>query len=292
MKIVYSAGNHLGARYQLADFLQHSTDEIKVAAYQAAAEIVPNFHWTLDAVRKDTLATLQRDIQNFQPELVIIDNEPIVAGIAHLLQIPIIYCSPLHLLNGLRWYREKYTRASLVESYRKILNKFPAGMLNMISAPYADINLVSVPGYEWITPYYKKMSPHTSGMVAIVVEKNRAETLKTLLSGFDCHFCQRQDAVYEQAEIIVSDGNTSVVTDAMANQRKLILIPHGQDVEAALHAKMLRQLKFTIDLGQLEFMEKLCRNELEETIERLDLTSIHAEFPAYAPKLHERIRNL
>ena len=59
MRILYSAGNRVGANSQLSRFLQHvgSKHEVKIAAYLRSSESIPHIDWTLDALHYNKPAT-------------------------------------------------------------------------------------------------------------------------------------------------------------------------------------------------------------------------------------------
>lgn len=293
MRILYSVGKHQGAAHQIADFLAYNNHEIKIAAYHSLNRFVPNFSWTLDCLHNDEFqARLEYDIRNYNPDIVIIDYEPIVAEIANKLELPIIYCSSIHLLDGIVWRRGTYKATAIVERERKIINKLPESMLKCICAPFEPIIQMDVkPSYEWITPYYSQFS-ETTDEIAVVVSSHRRAAFKEISIGLPLQFCERGDDVYRRAGTIISDGCCAVISDALFNNRRLLFTPDMHDIEGVLIASAAVASGFGRYLGQIEMMGKSARFELEQHIEKVEEPP-HTVTPfLHSKKLHERINEL
>lgn len=182
MKILYSAGNRVGANSQLSRFLQHldGKHEIKIAAYLKSSDSIPHIDWTLDALHYNKPATANtgmlqlfgyrgvpfvnvdnariflQETEKFEPELFIVDGEPIAAHIAKKLGIKLWYYSPLHMLNGLEWEKGQLRYVSRLTSLRHMLRSMPEPDAAFIYSPFGDIKFRPYlkNGFEWIQPYH------------------------------------------------------------------------------------------------------------------------------------------
>lgn len=204
MKILYSAGNRIGANTQLQRFLTNLSDghTVRIAAYLRSSRSFQHIHWTLDALQHNILPKkrsqeLQQifghsgvplvnmenatvflsEVVEFEPDLIISDGEPISAHIAKALGVRLWYCSPLHLLDGIDWEKGQLRYLSLLENTRKMLSKLPEAENNFVYSPFGDIRFRPVlkSGYEWILPYHNS------------IEKSPAEQQETIfvLNDFD-----------------------------------------------------------------------------------------------------------
>jgi hypothetical protein len=220
MRILYSAGNRVGANSQLVRFLQHAGNkhEIKIAAYLKSSESVPHIDWTLDALHYNKPATANagmfhlfgyrgvpfvnvdnariflQEAEKFEPELFIVDGEPTAAHIAKKLRIKLWYCSPLHLLNGLEWEKGRLRYISRLTHLRSMLNSMPEPDAAFIYSPFGDIKFRPYikPGFEWIQPYHinvpEKSAKEENINIAIINDTNRYSALTKILNSINSNF--------------------------------------------------------------------------------------------------------
>jgi len=212
MRILYGAGNRIGANSQLFRFVQAAghQHEIKKAAYLQSSHSLTHIDWTLDALHHNVVAskhspslqklfghtgvplvnvysvnTLLRDVEIFSPDLIISDGEPISAHIAKSLKIKLWYCSPIHLLDGVQWEAGQLRYTSLLNRMRGFISKLPEADRVFVYSPFGDIKFRPVlnASYEWLTPYYVDATHGCNECVAIVNDYNRFSYLSKILNG-------------------------------------------------------------------------------------------------------------
>ena len=137
MKILYGAGNTSGANLQLSRFLQHSSHEVKIAAYVRNHRYLDYINWSLDALQINNgyqqkkvnelfghtgvppisyyeASEMLDDLAEWNPDLVISDAELITAHIAETFEVPLWICSPLCLATGTEWDKSQMSRKSSI----------------------------------------------------------------------------------------------------------------------------------------------------------------------------------
>ncbi|HVI41038.1 MAG TPA: hypothetical protein VM577_10280 [Anaerovoracaceae bacterium] len=318
MKIVYGAGNRIGGNQQLFRFLSHCSDhQIKIAAHIKSSESLSHIDWTLDAlyhnltpkqpqeliqlfghsglpkINLKEAEILIQEIDEFGPDLIISDGEPIVAHIAQALNIRLWYCSPLHLLDGIDWQRGDLRYLSLLENTKKFLSKLPPAEKKLIYSPFGDlINAPKLrPGYEWIQPYTYLIDkkPESGKNIAVVQDKTRLSKLSkifnclsfdlTLFTCFSDRFSHLQIAPADDIELYkealskcnwyLSTGETSYIADAIYNSvKRVCIIPNLIDPESLLNAVMCKLYQLGDDLAQVELMDKYSVEEIEKSQNR------------------------
>lgn len=298
MKIIYAADNRLGAASPLKEFLSHTSHQVKVAAYPRSGKLLSDIDWNLNAA-KDYITQLQQDIKEYYPDLVLIDNEPIVANIAYRLDIPIVYCSALHLLDGLIWHRDQRGYSTSLEKIRKQVTKLPPGVSKFIYSPFGDFfpSLSLKNGYEWIQPYHLKIKPQAKQLfLAVIEDPNRYHIWQEILS------CSKMPIILEQSDsisyplhlagckFILTDGQTRSIADLIYNNIIPILTPQITDGENLLNAIMCVKLKLGIDLGQIELMGRAAIEKIDEVVDA-SVLNIPPQQQKH-PQLHERINQL
>jgi hypothetical protein len=219
MKILYSAGNRLGANVQLHRFLTNLSGEhtIRIAAYVKSSSSIRHINWTLDAlhykiVPKKRSKDLQKifghkvplininnatiflsEVVDFEPDLIISDGEPISAHIAKTLGVRLWYCSAVHLLDGIDWESGQLRYLSLLENTRKLLSKFPEAEKILVYSPFGDIKFRPTlkNGYEWVEPYYIKtnnVQPIKQENVFVLNDFNRFPYLTRIFNSLSKRF--------------------------------------------------------------------------------------------------------
>lgn len=299
MKIVYAADNRWGAAYQLQGFLQNTCHEVKVAAYPKSGKLLSCIDWNLDAVPYN-FNQLQTDIKDYYPDFVIIDGEPIIANLANKLDIPILYCSSLHLLDGIIWQRKQRAYSSTLEQLRRKLRSLPPGVAKLIYAPYGD--LITPPqindDFEWVQPYHTNAFQFGETILSLLEDPNRNSIIKKICDSsrkFKMVINRIDDDSYlsslSQSSTLLMEGNVRQVADGIYNNRFLIFCPQVRDAENVLNAIICSDLKLGIDLGQIELAGTLALDKIEKAIENVakkpsDCMMVNCK------KLHERIDEL
>ncbi len=287
MKILYSAGNRIGAASQLTRFLESVKDghEIKIAAYLKSSSIgLSNVDWTLDAlfhpfsgkksvssilgytgapkVNHILFEKLIEDIDNFSPDLVICDGEPIISNIAFSLNLRLWYCSPLHLIDGIMWEKKQKKYQALLDLTRKMLMWLPKPDKYFIYSPWGD-NINNLPiikeEYEWIQPYFIQCKMN-SGAESIVVcpDYSRINKLTRIFNSLSTDIKVISESninCLQNCNYYFSAGETSYLSDALYNNiSNICLIPNLQDSEALLNVIMCERCNWAKDVGQLELI--------------------------------------
>ena len=309
MKIIYSAGNRIGANTQLARFLDNidkKKHQIKTAAYLKSSYSISNIDWTLNAIHKnipkdlikifdiystrynqDVINQLLNDVAVFNPDLIISDNEHIFAQISHEMNVPLWYCSPLLLSEGIDWdFRKKINYSYFVNL--DLVNKFqifPSAEKCLIYSPFCDLKnkpefRVSrdddwnpICRYDWVRPYFYKPNSNIC-----IDEYSRFKSLHKILKHVDLN------------DYYFTDGNTNNISDAIYNKKKILISPSLNNKESLLNAILLDRYKIGVDVAQVELMNKFSIEEIENAMET-KLNKIQL-FNSKNLQLHEMIDEL
>jgi hypothetical protein len=309
-----------------------------VAAYLKSSESVDHIDWTLDALTNkysrnarrdlvelfghtnvpsvgiDEVETLIREIDDFEPDLVICDFEPIVANIAKSMGLRLWYCSPIHLLDGVEWEPGQLRYASLLAKTRQTLLKLPEAEKTFVYSPFGDVffrpNLRQ--GYEWVRPYHCSVEKNVeeSG-IAVVRDLNRISVLSkilncippfdlTLFSPFSYNLShletqnicnvERYRLALSNCKWLFTTGETSFISDGIYNKiNRLCIAPDLADPEALLNSILCRQYDIGDDIGQVEYLESYAVEAVENSYNNdkiVDYLSAQTR-----ETLHERIMN-
>lgn len=298
MKIVYSAGNRLGAGHQLNGFLEQTSHDVRVASYLESGRLLHFVDWTLDTNTSSNLENLRNDITHFEPDLILIDGEPIVANIGQSLSIPIVYCSPLHLLDGVPWERGQLSYSAPLEILRTMLAAFPVGVKRLVYSPVGDIERSPSlrEGFEWVRPYHFFVDGNSEvdQIMVVVEDSQRFDAIVAATQGLKLNFqyFRKLDAVYEKAlencAYIFSTGETKHIADAVYNNKSFCLLPNLKDPETVMNAIACSAFGLGLELGQLELMGKFSTSKIEESISK----KINYTVTSQHKMLHERIDEL
>lgn len=215
MKIIYSAGNRIGANSQLERIVSNLNNyEVKIAAYLKSSSSMNHIDWTLDSLHNNILSKkelnklwslfghknvpclnlentriLLLEVAEFKPDLIISDGEPIIAHIAKSLGIKLWYCSPIHLLDGIEWERGQFRYSALLANTKSWLKQFPKADKTFIYSPFGDIKFRPFikEHYEWITPYHYKANSIGNTALAVINETDRYTSLTKIINCIDCN---------------------------------------------------------------------------------------------------------
>jgi len=279
-------------------------------------ESITHIDWTLDALRHryssknkqeliklfgyyglpdvgfHELSILLEEISEYNPDLVICDAEPIVANIAKVLGFRLWYCSPLHLLDGVKWGSSQIKYRSRLEKYKKLLIKLPRAERTFVYSPFGQIQPLCPelkPGYEWMEPYHVHSDGDKSGGVAIIKDGERISILSKILNcvpPFDLTLFSRHEYnlshltsvsmldesnrdiyrdIVSRSSWVFTTGETSFVADAVYNGAKVCIAPDLNDPETLLNAIMVRNYGLGDDLAQVELMESYAVGMIEKS---------------------------
>src|SRR3990167_6151836 len=277
MRIVYSAGNRLGAAHQVFGFLEHTSHDVRIAAFRRSGRLLHFTDWTLDAIKSDNnIERLQIDIQKYDPDLVVIDGEPVVATIARSLSIPIVYCSPLHILDGVPWERGQLAYSAQVEELRKTLTDLPIGVTRFVYSPFGDID--GMPslrdGFEWVRPYHFSVdrTPQVESILFVIEDDSRFENLTKTTLGLrlNLEYSRELDFSYIEnlklAEWVFTTGETRHIADAIYSNKQICIFPNIKDPETIMNAILCSQFGVGFDAGQVELMGRFAQAEIEKIL--------------------------
>lgn len=300
MKILYSAGNRLGAGHQLTDILANNTEhEIRTAAYAQHVTNLKHIDWTTNALHcsapdRNELARifgyaaispigsveaemLVDDIKEFAPDLIISDSESILGHIAGALDIPLWYCSSINLLNGIEWKKGQISSyASPLEDVRQILRRMPPAERTLIYSPFGDLEEAPKlrDGFEWVSPYHTVVEKPSSEphILTSLSDSNRVHDLSRLVLNLDTKSMMFKScdepgysSVLETCCWYFSTGHTRPVSDAVYAGKPLCIAPDVSDPETIMNAILVKQLGLGDDVGQIEYLEALAADELEKS---------------------------
>lgn len=304
MKIIYAIEDRIGAAIQLQQFISNTLHEVKIAAYPSALTYINVIDWNLFATHKntDTLHKLQHDIKSYYPDLVIIDGDSIVANIAAHLEIPIIYCSPLHLLDGIVWKKNQRSYVAHLEKIRQRLKKMPEGVSKFIYSPFGDLE--NAPelhdGFEWIQPYHSAMPNNGTRdiILAIIEDKSRYQNFQAIFQQiahsvvFDKFSSVSYTKNLTQTLCIFTEGHTKYISDAVYNNCFLTVTPSLNDAETLLNATWCNNLKIGIDLGQIDLIGRGSGAKIDKVLDDIGFLSNTDPIISQHKKLDERINEL
>lgn len=301
LKIVYGAGNRNGAAWQLQEFMAHMQNAtIRVATFLASS-YGDFIDWNLEACRtQDNYCRMLREIEEFNPDVIISDGEWNTINIANTLEIPLWNCSSLHLIDGVRWVRDQLGHNTSIEPTRRFLRAAPGGEKYFVYSPLCDI--VNPPtlrdGFEWVRPYHTKVERNPfKNKTALIRYQARSEGLNQLLDILKIKLIKDKNEEWKQALIesdwIVTTGDTNTVSDAFYNGINICVSPTVGDAEAAMNALMCRNYKIGVDVAQIELMDKYSLDEMEKTFaEFKELSSWPLQINPNVKYLHERLEEL
>ena len=289
MKILYTAGNRVGAGIQAARIVEHlSKHEVKIAAYVSAYDFLPYIDWCLNAVAHKSLGTkglmdginffgyplapsvniknaekFINDISLWAPDLIINDADPIVAHIAKKINIRTWYCSPLFLETGVKWDRLKRKYTTKLIPLKKLLNTLPVAERTFIYSPYKTI-MRAEDGYEWITPYYNDLTNYKTKL-AVISDKYRKEDLepKFIKNHISC-FTPKKSELIKNAGSYLITGDSNILTDCLYNKKYFCISP--QDPEELLNASIAEMYLGLPVFYQSELLETYGVRQLKEVL--------------------------
>ena len=345
MKIIYSCSNRIGAGVQLTRFLRQiegSGHEVRIAGFMRPTESITHIDWTLDAFRHryssknkqeliklfgyhglpdvgfNELSILLEEISDFCPDLVICDAEPIVANIAKVLGFRLWYCSPLHLLDGVKWEQGQIKYRAKLEKYKKLLAKLPKAEKTFVYSPFGCLERAPKlkAGYKWMKPYHVSSDGPKSGGVAIIKDGDRISILSKILNcipPFDLTLFSRHEYnlshltsvsmlsednrdIYRdkvsRSSWVFTTGETNFVADAIYNGAKVCIAPDLNDPETLLNAIMVRNYGLGDDLAQIELMENYAVGMIEKSYSSWADTSYTLKNVKTAAQLHTELEKL
>ena len=321
MSILYSAGDRVGANSQMARLLAHLDKRhiVKIAAYIRSSDSISHIDWTLDSlnynkpphtddsisnlfgykgvpfVNIDNTKVFLKEAENFEPDLIISDGEPIAGHIARKIGAPLWYCSPIHLLDGIEWEKGQLRYTDKLSKLRRFLKYFTEPDLHLVYSPFGDIKFRPYlrEGYEWITPFHYDENgeatyfPTTTG-IAIVNDTERFADLSKILNGVSFNlklfspFNEKYSNIdtaqisdkkkYSEsiafAKWLFTTGETSYLADAFYNFKDICIAPTLTDYEGILNAILCRCYNIGVDVSQVELQGSFALDSIEKSFSK------------------------
>lgn len=326
IKILYSAGNRSGANSQLIRFLEQAENkfEVKIAAYIKSSRSFKYVDWTLDCLHNnlislrytyklwnlfghkgiprvnfENVAIFLKEVKEFNPDLIICDGEEIAAHIGKTIGCRVWYCSPLHLWDGTSDRVREFRYQAIYVMLQHYLNRIPTADRTFIYSPFCNIKhqLTLKDEFEFIKPYYIKSNNYSEKSTYVINERKRKnihEIIRALPYDFNIfnlsNIKQKEkyiNALNNSGDVYITNGETSYISDAIYNRKKIIVLPNINDWEMTLNANIITRYNLGYDLGQLEYMKDYAREELIETINK-EYDTDYLNVQGY-PYLHEVI---
>jgi len=280
MKILYGAGNLNGSNVRLSHFLRYTSHDVRIAAFYNNHECLEIIHWTLDALSTskggqsfkikeiigvpikldyEKFEMMVTDISEWNPDIVISDFEPICAHISGALEIPLISCSPLHLLDGVYW---KSPKRHLFSNESQHLKAFERASQRLVYSPFGLLDNAPKlkPGFDWITPY----PDHT------VIHDRNLNSIQSLLKLNDSGF---------------NVGDSGNIYHDMVHEKKMCVFDSPYESECAINGVFVDALGLGVSLGQAELNMSYAKSKLDKFLLKNFNYSLNKE-PEF---LHKRI---
>jgi hypothetical protein len=321
MRILYTAGNRPGSDVQMSRIVEHLTPDHKVcvAAFNHYSQSVKYLDWTLESIyfkpaRGDSAERnslwnayghkipqlpyvnvrssklFLKDVEKFEPDLIISDFEDMSAHIAVTLGVKLWYCSPVFLYDGFLWKRGSKRYSNSFYSFKQHMDIMPQADRIFVYSPFCDIKFRPIlrNGREWVKPYYTETSEATTDEyenICILDDAKRFSILATILNELDPKLAMvsRLNGTFDKMNLFNHDdrkyksllsgcsrllftGETSYLADAMYNEKNICILPSIKDPEALLNALMIVEYKIGTNLGQVELMGPLIFDVIQEAV--------------------------
>lgn len=274
MKILYSAGNRVGAGEQCKRILQHFTAEYKTAGFSSAIGPLTNLDWTLDFFYSELhslpgienlksgkltkeLGQLLEEIKAFAPDLIISDGEPIISSLGHFLHVPLWYCSPLHLLDCVHFTQKDFFYRSFLNQGRTDMKNWPKAARTFIYSPFANLSCLQTKKAEWILPYTEPLKK----------ELFFVQRKKILHKIFKASMFKE----YMLSKWAFTTGDTNQVADILAANIPFAIAPNLKDQEAIVNGSIIRMANIGYEMGQFEITD--------EAVDELETAMLHDKKP-------------
>ncbi len=268
MRILYGAGNLDGSNVRLSHFLRCTEHEVMVAGFYKNSDCLTRVHWLLDSFKsklkldQKRLTLMIDDVINWEPDLVITDYEPICAHVAKVLEIPLISCSPMHLLDGAVWEENKRT---LFYNEITLMGAFEHAQERLVWSPFGllDNPPQLLPGFQWLTPYPDPNVVHTRNLKSIEL------LLKSKGKGFNT-------------------GDSGNICQDMLDNKDICVFNSPFEPECFMNGIFVESLGLGMYLGQAEEDMKYAAASIDKFLSKNFTYSLN-KTPEF---LHERLNNV
>lgn len=300
MKILYAVGNRPSGDNQLNHFLRNTEHSVKIASFLNSSRNIQFVDWMLDPLdertSKENPALLSRlyekDILEYDPDLAVIDYEPITLKLVKKLNIPYMLVSPIHSVESVShsymWisYQSRLFYYLKYYAYKESIERFA---LTPFSNSLELLGSKIKHGVQWIRPYIKDLKKSETGhkICAVLNDPARNEILERIIISLDDPV-EITDSVTDCSDTVISLGDTDTIAQAILGRKYICVLPSLNDLEQLSNACMVSYLGFGQDLGQLELMNLFAPNALDDALRKKSMTS--PTWPVISGKfLHEKV---
>lgn len=269
MRTLYSIDNNLEKAHQLYLLKNKSKDNIKIAAYPKHIDYLKSFSINLNAYYNHK-KELESYVKSYEPDLVLIDKEPILSSLSKEIGIPALHLSSEYILNEfkLKKTHRYYKYLMEAEAQNKQFIKLEPGLILSPLASYFNESQ-----NEFINPYYDIIENNEiTNSILLLIEDSRLDKIYSLISniGFKITISNFTDIDYKkklaEAEWVFTSGNIKYITDALYNNKKIALVPNVSNSENIIQATILEELNLGVDLGQIDLLDESILPKLEHQI--------------------------
>jgi hypothetical protein len=303
VKILYGIGKRVGAGIQASRILNNiSNHEVRFIGSNISFPYLKFVHWNVDSLtRMNKLENIPKyerlidDIAIWNPDLIISDAEEISAKISKILNIPLWYCSPLHLEDGLEWAKGSKIISDILIQDRAFLLNLPIANKIFIYSPFCSFNITPKCGYEWVKPYYNICSETKDYNLAVIPDKNRFIVLRKVFNKVkqEVLYCSPDyshsysDKISECGGVMFLTGETSYIADCIYNNKYMYMMPDNKDFETILNSIMVKNYKLGENLNQVELLEDIAPKKISKILQdKKTIFNIYSDSTKY---LHEII---
>jgi len=278
--------------------------ELKYAAYKNSSKYIES-DYNLDCLKhflshdrninfsyNDNIKKYINEIEKFAPDLIISDLDIPTSLIAKSLNIQLWQVSSLML----NWAIDSQLKnnISFMKNYfntinsTPILKKYLKAILDFSSKKYIYSYFTDYEykpqidnGFEWIRPYYMLSNYDHIKYDYLVLFNNRKDIMSEFLRKNSILFGSNKYESFNEnisdyknykdsigkSKIIVSEGDTSSICDAIYNEKKCIIYPNINDLDCLLNYSLCEHFEFGYKTNSFtEFTVKLNINNKTQFI--------------------------
>lgn len=319
MKILFSIRNNPGACIQVKRVIDKldKRHDVRIAAWNDSSYCFDNVDYIFDACYQETpsvnvsskiknlykwsgypasatqfsLIDLYESVNEFKPDYVISDFEPLSYSLAKSCKAEFRWCSANHLYDGvfLNKYEKFMTYFDVLSGmYDAFVTKWPKAKTYILS-PFRYLKYKKPnEGYAWITPVYvkEKVSNEKTKVVAYLSDMSRVEKLTKIVAGlstkvvlfrpkgFQTDLVENYDLQDEETysrhlyscDSIFTDGDINAISDGVMNCKKIVIAPKLNQYDALIHSSAINEYGYGFECGQVEKMENWGLFELERKL--------------------------
>lgn len=292
LKVLFSAGWQLSSGHTLHGIYTNliKNFEVRVAGRQNVRQFIPYLDWNLEPLfnqnvqrkcstgelvsgnwipelHKDTLKELIDEVIRWNPDLIVIDKEPIMIAIANHLKIPSWDISMLNLMWTPEW-NQKYFHfySDPLNNFKRDLSFYANPTKKFIYSNLFKARLNIGEDLEWIQPFSFAPNPvNDQKSVSALVTSGRPFLNKIFTASSIPVFSSLK--TLPTSEVWFCSGENHLFSELLAHNAQTIhLVPNLKDKEALVNASLIYNARLGKSLGQLELMKFSAPEEVRKTL--------------------------